>query len=266
MNEECLKQWKDSFEKLEAILSCAICCNPLKHPTLLITCCHIFFCKGTASLQFLCAIQVPNICRIVELLSKIREVGIFQSYTSGVPLSRNNKRPLREWNEQRNLSLDWKSAKFSNKANVQSVVDKDCEDSTICILPTGLDAKQYTFLKKVIAKLGRAYLATSFHTQVTHVITGHYQVEEKVKRTMKLCMGMVNRCKILSFEWLIHCHMASDWINTLDFEMRETRVKPGALFSHEHFFLEEYKGQVPSKYELEQLITLGGGQITTECA
>ncbi|GJQ12527.1 hypothetical protein GpartN1_g4318.t1 [Galdieria partita] len=298
--------WKDSLEKLEATLTCAICCHLLKQPTLLPTCCHVFCescikealasapycptCKETASFQHLYTVQVPNICRMVELLSKIHQEGIFHSFlgTGGdtvgdhstsvkqvtntdsfLQLKRNKKR-LEEWSEdtsiqqdrrskERNQSMDIKNNKTSAKS-----ADNEWEDFTLCILSTGLDIKQYTFLKRVIAQLGRAYLATSFHTQVTHLITGHYKVEEKVKRTMKLCMGMVSNCKILSFEWLIRCYKANDWINTLEFEMRETWIKPGPLFSHELFYLEEYKGQVPSKYELEQLITLGGGQIVTE--
>ena len=75
------------------------------------------------------------------------------------------------------------------------------QESVITILPTGLDAKQYMFLKKVISKLGRAQLATSFQPQVTHLVTGHYDVKEKLKRTMKLCIGMVSsNCKIMSFQ------------------------------------------------------------------
>jgi hypothetical protein len=84
--------------------------------------------------------------------------------------------------------------------NLLHCVDKEMEIFPISILPTGLDIKQYKYLKGVIAKLGKAHLATSFQTQVTHLLTGHYKVEEKVKRTMKLCIGMVSNCKILSFQ------------------------------------------------------------------
>lgn len=48
--------------------------------------------------------------------------------------------------------------------------------------------------------------------------------------------------------------MANDWISTLGFEMKATWIKPGTVFSHEHFFLGEYKGQVPNQSELELLV------------
>jgi hypothetical protein len=57
--------------------------------------------------------------------------------------------------------------------------------------------------------------------------------------------------------WLIQSCIANEWIsNTLDFEMKETRIRPGPLFTNEFFFLEEYKGEVPSKYELEHLVSI----------
>jgi len=82
------RNWKASLEKLQALLTCALCNNhPLKYPVTLSTCCHAFcescikenfsnccpICHKPAILQYPSAVQVPNICNIVQLLAKLRE-------------------------------------------------------------------------------------------------------------------------------------------------------------------------------------------------
>lgn len=44
--------------------------------------------------------------------------------------------------------------------------------------------------------------------------------------------------------------------------MRETWIKPGCVFSHELFCLEQYMGEVPSTSELEQLVCIYIARIT----
>ncbi|KAG8192630.1 hypothetical protein JTE90_017194 [Oedothorax gibbosus] len=148
--------------------------------------------------------------------------------------------------------------------------------SKVVLLPSNLDEGQKQQLAKCAALL-QADLAEDFTEQVSHVVTS-CDAEGNCTRTMKVLLGVLGGKWIMNFQWVEVCLEYGRRVDEEAFEAQGTKNQPSTqgpkrgrcntqqkfpgLFCGLQFYLHgQFSPPTPSREELRNLITLGGGRI-----
>ena len=69
----------------------------------------------------------------------------------------------------------------------------------------------------ITKKLG-GRVVDSLDDTVTHIVTRSYE-NRCCKRTIKYCWGVLRRCWVLDFDWILKCNKTSSWVDEAPFEV-----------------------------------------------
>ncbi|KAJ8903518.1 hypothetical protein NDN08_004624 [Rhodosorus marinus] len=132
----------------------------------------------------------------------------------------------------------------------------------------GLQPKEKEELIRVASRL-KTRVVSDVLESVTHVVTGVKTTLERPRRTGKLLKAMVSGKVIVTFNWVstAAASLVPEWppadLFELDGRGKHIRCSRVKMFSQMSFYLGAYKNQLPSRQELQAMITFGGGKVLT---
>lgn len=150
---------------------------------------------------------------------------------------------------------------------------KASPESSPVLLASGLDEAQCQELAQCARLLGGS-CATSFSTQVTHLVVSCDKKGNCSQRTLKVLSAMVSGTWIVNFSWVQECLQKGVRVDEAPHEAQGVRQHPnsgapsrarhsggGTLFAPCSVVLQGPFSRGPSRDELAALLTLGGARL-----